>query len=294
MTDLTFPRKVPDFAQISTDFNKRIYQLIRPPQRHYYRSGPNSPSLFWHLHGPKIVAGSVVGLCITSYAANLYAEDLARRTHNFKPLDFMQHNFVSSLDNVKAGKWWVMATSSLMHSGYLHLGLNMWALWSVGPAAVSYFGAPQFIGLWLVSAISCSAASLYWTHYKQELRRDQNVGRQLHSQARPQWTRYINLGTGNNTEYYGGAVGASGSLFGFFTAIMCMMPRAPVGFIGIPFVSFPMWFSNAAIAAGSVYCMMTGAIPYISHAGHLGGMAGGIVYYVGVIRPFFRFRGRRL
>lgn len=287
------PREPLELNQTLARLDRRFYQLIRPPQRHYYRSGANHSSQFWLSRGPNVVAGSVVGLCVAVYGANVCAKDYARRTHDFKPMQFMRKNFVSSLENVEAGRWWVMATSSLMHEGYLHLGLNMYAVWSLGPAIMSYFGAPQFLGLWLFSAVSCSAASLYWAYYKEELRRDKKFGRRLDSQSRPQWTRHINLGDGNVADYYGGAVGSSGSIFGFLAAIMCMTPKSSVSIIGIPMLSFPIWLNNVVFAVGSVYCMVTGAIPYISHAGHLGGMAGGVVYYLSIIRLFLRIRGRR-
>jgi membrane associated rhomboid family serine protease len=294
MADLSVSRSTPDPSQIASQLDRRVYKLISPSQRHYYRSGLQSPESFWLLHGNKIVTGSVIGICVAGFAANGYAKYLAQRTRDYKLLEFIRRNFVSSLENVKAGRWWVMATSSVMHTNWIHLGCNMWALWSIGPFAMSYFRVTQFLGLWLVSAVSCSAASLYWTHFKEELRREKAVGRTSDSHPRPQWTRYINLGSGNSMEYYGGAVGASGSLSGLFTTMMCIMPRVRVSVFPITFVSFPLWLGNAFFATGSAYCMVTGAIPLISHAGHLGGLAGGLVYYLGVIRPFLRIRGRRV
>lgn len=297
MADPSVPRNIPELNQIAAQFDRRVYKLIRPQQRNHYRSKGSdlhSRSLFWLVHGNRIVVGSVVGLCVASYAANWYAENLAQRTRNHKPLDFIRQNFVCSLGNVKAGRWWVMATSSVMHTNGIHLSLNMWALWSIGPFTIGYFGVPQFLGLCLFAGVSCSAASLYWTQFKEELRRLYAVGRRWDSlpHQRPQWTRYINLGTGNGAEFYGGAVGTSGSLSGLYTAMMCMMPRVPVSLIGVPFLSFPLWSSNAVFAAGSAYCMVTGTLPLIAHAGHLGGMAGGVAYFYGVMRPILRRMGR--
>ena len=231
--------------------------------------------------------GSVVVICTTTFATNWYAEDLAQRKQDYKLRDFIHQNFVSSLDNVKAGRWWVMVTSSVMHERGLHLGFNMMALLEMGPTAVSLFGAPQFLGLWIFSAVSCSAVSLYWAHYKQKIRRS-IVGRRLDEQSMPQWTRYINVDNTTMADYYGGAVGASGSLFGLSTALMGVSPKESVGLRFVPFVQLPWWVMNTIFAGGSLYCMITGAIPYISHAGHLGGMAGGVVYYLGILRPFLR------
>lgn len=52
--------------------------------------------------------------------------------------------------------------------------------------------------------------------------------------------------------------------------------------------SFPAWVLIAVYTAGSFACMVTGTLPNIDHAGHLGGFAGGVGAYYFQLRPFLR------
>lgn len=68
---------------------------------------------------------------------------------NFKPL---------TLD----GQWWRLLTSCFLHIGLLHLGINMYALLSVGVVLENMIGRTQYIIAYLVCGLAGSAASLWW------------------------------------------------------------------------------------------------------------------------------------
>jgi membrane associated rhomboid family serine protease len=61
---------------------------------------------------------------------------------------------------VLAGEWWRLLTVTLVHGGILHLGLNMYALWIVGPIAESMYGRVLFVAFYLLAALGGSLASL--------------------------------------------------------------------------------------------------------------------------------------
>jgi membrane associated rhomboid family serine protease/Flp pilus assembly protein TadD len=63
---------------------------------------------------------------------------------------------------VLEGEWFRLASAVFVHIGLLHLGFNMWCLWSLGLAAERMFGNFTFLLIYLLSGIAGSLASLTW------------------------------------------------------------------------------------------------------------------------------------
>ena len=141
----------------------------------------------------------------------------------------------------------------------MHLIFNMETLWVIGRTFVSFFGASAFVGTWLVSAITGSLGSLYWE-------RNQNR---------------------DNVSTTGGSLGSStalcGLMFGLCTLRSDTLPKARL-------LSTRIFALNtcALISGFSVYCLYSGFLLWIGHAGHLGGMAGGVAAYLMFLRRMFR------
>lgn len=165
-----------------------------------------------------------------------------------------------------------------MHVNPLHFGVNMYVLYQFGPTIVSIFGAGGFAALWVISHGACSAGSLWWESRSQEGRRG---GPKTVQEIFAKSDGATGVQTGR------GAVGASGALLGMNTALMCYAPALGVSIFPLP-LSMPIWVANLAFASFSGYCMVNGLVPAISHSGHLGGMAGGVMAYYGVLRPWLR------
>jgi rhomboid protease GluP len=49
-----------------------------------------------------------------------------------------------------------------IHGGLLHIGFNMWCLWSLGRLAESVYGHWTFAGVYLISGLAASLASVIW------------------------------------------------------------------------------------------------------------------------------------
>jgi membrane associated rhomboid family serine protease len=64
-----------------------------------------------------------------------------------------------SKPEVAAGEYWRLLTVTLVHGGLLHLLLNMFALWIVGPLAEALYGRSVFLAIYLLSALGGSIAS---------------------------------------------------------------------------------------------------------------------------------------
>lgn len=85
---------------------------------------------------------------------------------------------------VRRGEWWRVITAAFLHSrsSVLHILFNMYALYLFGPRLERQLGAISFVGLYLSSAIAGGVAFQYLSE--------------------------------------GGAVGASGAIFGLFGAVL--------------------------------------------------------------------------
>ncbi len=57
------------------------------------------------------------------------------------------------------GQWFRLFTSMFLHAGWLHLALNMYFLWLLGPALESMLGHRRFLVLYLVAGFGGSVAS---------------------------------------------------------------------------------------------------------------------------------------
>jgi rhomboid protease GluP len=64
-----------------------------------------------------------------------------------------------------AGDWWRLVTSMFLHIGFIHIALNMWCLWNLGALAESLYDPWMFSGVYLISGISASLASITWHPY---------------------------------------------------------------------------------------------------------------------------------
>lgn len=57
---------------------------------------------------------------------------------------------------------WRLLTSCFVHSGIIHIGFNMWCLWSLGQLAEALYGEWTFAGIYLVSGVASMLVSALW------------------------------------------------------------------------------------------------------------------------------------
>jgi rhomboid protease GluP len=63
---------------------------------------------------------------------------------------------------VAEGQAWRLVTSAFLHSGFVHLALNMLSLYFLGSFAEVTFGRSRFLALYLISGIAGGLAYLYF------------------------------------------------------------------------------------------------------------------------------------
>jgi rhomboid protease GluP len=57
------------------------------------------------------------------------------------------------------GEWWRFLTPVVLHGSLLHVGVNMYSLFILGPQLEAFYGHGRFLGLYLVAGFSGVAAS---------------------------------------------------------------------------------------------------------------------------------------
>jgi len=161
-------------------------------------------------------------------------------------------------------QWWRFITPMFLHAGLIHLLVNMYALWNLGPYVEKLYGSARFVFFWVVTGIAGVVAS-YLT-------------------VVPQGTSLGPLGKFLLKTQDVPSVGASGALFGL---------------VGVLFV-FGIKFRHE-LPEGFKRAFGTGLLPiillnlfigymgqrFIDNAAHLGGLISGaaLALVVGYRRP---------
>jgi len=61
-----------------------------------------------------------------------------------------------------SGQWWRLVSSMFVHFGIIHIALNMWCLWALGPILERLMGWKAFAIIYFCTGIAASEASLAW------------------------------------------------------------------------------------------------------------------------------------
>jgi len=61
------------------------------------------------------------------------------------------------------GEWWRLITAAFLHGGILHILMNSWVLFDLGPQVNDVFGTPRFLAIYLVSSVTGFLASTYFS-----------------------------------------------------------------------------------------------------------------------------------
>ncbi|MFJ9313464.1 rhomboid family intramembrane serine protease [Pimelobacter simplex] len=67
----------------------------------------------------------------------------------------------SWIPGLQEGAWWQLVTGSFVHVQPWHIGMNMLALWSLGPLVERLLGRVRYVVLYLLAS-AASALSVYW------------------------------------------------------------------------------------------------------------------------------------
>lgn len=149
------------------------------------------------------------------------------------------------------GQWWRFIAPIFLHGGIVHLLMNMYGLWMLGPYVEKIYGSARFVVFWVVSGIAGVAASYY------------SVQPEL---AQSNFIADYFFKTGDAP-----SVGASGALFGLIGALFVF---------GIKFrhelpPGFKQMFGVGMLPTILLNVMIGFYIPAIDNAAHFGGLVAG-------------------
>lgn len=141
-----------------------------------------------------------------------------------------------------------LITSGFLHTGWLHLIINMFSLYFFSGSVEMYLGSFQFLLVYFISLVGGNLLGLY-----------------VH-------------------RHYSGyrSVGASGAVCGIMFASIALFPGMEIGLFPLP-ISFPAWLYGLAFIAFSIYGI-SAKRGTVSHEVHLGGALAGLLIAI-ILRP---------
>ena len=66
---------------------------------------------------------------------------------------------LNSLINQQPHEWWRFVTPMFIHVNLLHVGVNMYSLWMIGPYVEKLYGSAKFVVFWVLTGIAGVVAS---------------------------------------------------------------------------------------------------------------------------------------
>ena len=152
------------------------------------------------------------------------------------------HFFVTQFDNPVGFKVWQLITCGFLHANFLHLAINMYALWMFGSDVERAVGPKHYLTLYFASLLSSSL------------------------------TQLLVVSMMTSTGVYP-TVGASGAIFGILLAFGLLFPRRTIVLL-IPPIPMPAIVFVILYALLELFSGVFGTNQGVAHFAHLGGMIG--------------------
>src|SRR5659263_120113 len=173
---------------------------------------------------------------------------------------------------------WQIVTHMFMHGSFIHLFLNMFALWMFGRVLEQVWGPKRFLIYYLVTGLGAAFTFelVQWIQYNkvmatlspEQLQYVYDSGSEVFSQGK----NFSDIQMGKlNALLNVPVVGASGAVYGVLLAFWVLFPNTQLMFI-FPPVPVKAKYVVIAYAAIELYSAITAPGSGIAHSAHLGGM----------------------
>lgn len=152
------------------------------------------------------------------------------------------HFGVAQFEGHVGFRLWQLITCGFLHANFLHLAINMYALWMFGSDVERTIGPQHYLTLYFASLLSSSA------------------------------TQLAVVSVMSSTGVYP-TVGASGAIFGILLAFGILFPRRTIVLL-IPPIPMPAIVFVMLYALLELFSGVFGTDQGVAHFAHLGGMIG--------------------
>src|SRR5438046_2495971 len=152
------------------------------------------------------------------------------------------HFFVAQFDGAVGFKVWQLITCGFLHANFLHLAINMYAVWMFGSDVERAIGPRHYLTLYFASLL-CSSA-----------------------------TQLLVVSMITSAGVYP-TVGASGAIFGILLTFGMLFPRRTIVLL-IPPIPMPAIVFVILYALLELFSGVFGTNQGVAHFAHLGGMIG--------------------
>jgi membrane associated rhomboid family serine protease len=201
-------------------------------------------------YGSRFTGSMTVKLMAINIAIFLLMQLWNNREAEFK-------HFAVSLFNIKNGRIYTMITSAFTHFDFFHILVNMFVFYSFASQFEAIFGPRRLLQLCIVGGLTASTFFVLEKTY-----------------------RYV---TSKNSQekirnYYSAAVGASGVTAAMFACTSMLFPQARMLLFFV--IPMPARLLLGLFMLEEGWRMATRRDSTISASGHLGGIFGGLLYYM--------------
>ncbi|CAO1627943.1 unnamed protein product [Parajaminaea phylloscopi] len=237
-----------------------------PPRTHRSSSSPSSsPLTAWLSRIPprQVVIALMIANTVVFLAWN-YAQISLSNSRDPRLAQFMCDNFLCGWDNIRAGRWWTIVTSTISQADFWHFAFNMFGLYGIAAPLSSGIGTPATLSLYFGCGLAGAAGSLLWTRYGSVwLKNRRNGGTSMAPDPAAMHTR---------------SHGASGALFGFMSCTACIAPRA--SFVIWNILPVPAGLFVPGMLGFELYRTWTQTGGNTDTVAHITGIAAGIAFYL--------------
>ena len=165
---------------------------------------------------------------------------------------------------------WTLITSSFSQRDLGHLLFNGISYYFTVPIILTALGNTGFLALYLGAGLVASMSSLWWHSSVKKDPRFSSLGASGVS-CNSIFTKIVcSLGYLLCIQ--------SGALYGVLSFFACLVPRATFLIFGI--IPCPAWLCISGVFVWDGYSALTGSRQGTDTAGHIGGILGGIGYYI--------------
>jgi membrane associated rhomboid family serine protease len=182
---------------------------------------------------------------LTAYLSTPFGEIPAQERPQFERVRHIQHELgsLTRADLLAGSGWWRLLVTCFLHGGLLHLGMNMYALYVLGPLLERMWGTWRFFIVYLIAGLTGSCAAMVFA-----------------------------------TNKFQPVIGASGAICGILgsmaTWVYLNRPYLPRDIAA-------NWMRG--ILTNVVLIVFISLVPNVSASGHFGGGVGGLVAAVPMV-----------